>query len=255
MYLNINKIAFIVPNFLTLCNIFCGCFSISNLFTRQDKNVFYISTIALFFAVFFDILDGRIARLMKTQSKFGAELDSLADIISFGLAPALLLYKWALWPLGSSGIAIVCLYVACGAIRLAKFNVLSNSNKINMKYFRGLPIPLSTGLILFIVIGYYDLFSNVFLKKYNLIFMIVIFLSFLMISDVKYWSFKKINFNFKFYIYLFLVVFVIFFISLYCGIAASMAIGIFCYIFFGFIYYIVVRLVYLRSFLTKRAKR
>jgi CDP-diacylglycerol--serine O-phosphatidyltransferase len=252
MYLNSNKIIFIVPNFLTLCNIFCGCFSICNLFTRQDGNVFYISTVALFFAVLFDILDGRIARLTKTQSKFGIELDSLADIISFGLAPALLLYKWALWPLGSSGIMIICFYVSCGAIRLAKFNVLSNKNEIDSKYFKGLPIPLSAGLILFLVISYYDLFSNVFLKKYNLIFIIMSSLSFLMVSNVKYWSFKKVSFDFKFCFCLFLLILIILFLSFYYGIAASMTILIFCYIFFGLIYHIIIRFIYFKFFFNEK---
>jgi len=96
--------------------------------------------VAIFFGSFFDAFDGRVARLTRTQSEFGVELDSLADVITFGVAPAILVYKWALAGIGTPGIAICSIYAACGAIRLARFNVLAHAESGTQRYFVGLPI-------------------------------------------------------------------------------------------------------------------
>src|SRR5207302_8350515 len=109
--------------------------------------------VAIFFGNFFDAFDGRVARLTRTQSDFGVELDSLADVISFGVAPAILVYKWALAGLGIGGIVISSIYAACGAIRLARFNVLAHSESGTQRYFVGLPIPLAAGMLVAVVIG------------------------------------------------------------------------------------------------------
>ena len=108
--------------------------------------------------MFFDGFDGRVARLTKTQSQFGVELDSLADVISFGVAPAMLVYKWALAPLGFVGLFVSFVFAACGALRLARFNVLAPAHATTAaapRFFVGLPIPLAAGMIVSMVIAHH----------------------------------------------------------------------------------------------------
>ena len=188
---DLSRVLFIIPNAFTLSSIFCGCFSIINLLMKQGHDVFYTSAIALFFAAFFDAVDGRVARLTKTQSDFGVQLDSLADMVSFGLAPAILLYKWALWPLGSLGMLAVFVYVACGAIRLARFNLTATDDKTDSRYFTGLPIPLAAAVLISLVVAHYKVFSGLPVQRHNLVFVIIISIGLLMVSNVQYWSFKK----------------------------------------------------------------
>src|SRR5574339_28462 len=107
------------------------------------------------------MFDGRVARMTRTQSAFGVELDSLADVVSFGAAPALLVYKWALAPLGLLGLFLSFAYAACGALRLARFNVLAwRGDKGASRFFVGLPIPLAAGTIVSIVIAHYRAFAS-----------------------------------------------------------------------------------------------
>ncbi len=119
------RLMFVLPNLFTLTSIFCGFYAITLCAGEATAAQLYQAALAIFFAMFFDGFDGRVARLTKTQSFFGTELDSLADIVSFGVAPAVLVYKWALMPLGFIGMFVSFCYVACGALRLARFNVLA----------------------------------------------------------------------------------------------------------------------------------
>ena len=115
------KWLFVLPNLFTVSSIFCGIYAITLATGAQGENAsldFYRAAVAILFGMFFDGCDGRVARLTRTESDFGVQLDSLADVITFGAAPALLLYKWALWPLGFTGVFIAGVYASCGALRL-----------------------------------------------------------------------------------------------------------------------------------------
>jgi CDP-diacylglycerol--serine O-phosphatidyltransferase len=125
---NLRKLMFVLPNLFTVSSIFCGVYSITVSAGETGGDGFYRAAIAIFFGNFFDAFDGRVARLTRTQSEFGVELDSLADVVTFGVAPAILVYKWALASLGTLGIVICAAYAACGAIRLARFNVLARGD-------------------------------------------------------------------------------------------------------------------------------
>ena len=126
--LDLRKTLFVLPNLITLGSIFCGFNAIRLVAKDQPtENDVYRAAVLLIFAMLFDLMDGRVARMTKTQSAFGLQIDSLADVISFGVAPAMLLYKWVLYRLPVPGLLAAFLYVACAAIRLARFNVLASS--------------------------------------------------------------------------------------------------------------------------------
>src|SRR5437868_9736390 len=126
---DLRKLMIVLPNLFTVSSIFCGVYSIMLSAGEATGDNFYRAAVAVFFGNFFDAFDGRVARLTKTQSDFGVELDSLADVITFGVAPAILVYKWALYGLGTTGIIISGVYASCGAIRLARFNVLAHTER------------------------------------------------------------------------------------------------------------------------------
>lgn len=139
---------FVLPNLFTVTGIFCGFYAIVLASGAGGAAQLKRACLAIFFAIFFDMADGRVARLTRTQSAFGVQLDSLADVISFGVAPAVLLYRWSLTPWGLGGTALAFVYVACGAIRLARFNVIAErGDEHGGRFFIGLPIPLAAGLI------------------------------------------------------------------------------------------------------------
>ena len=155
--LNLNKTLFLLPNMITLSSVFCGFYSMVLSSKAESEDDFYRAALLLVFAMFFDMLDGRVARMTKTQSAFGLQIDSLADVLSFGAAPALLLYHWTLKQLGVLGLIGGFLFVACGAIRLARFNVLamdkSGAPATPGKYIVGLPIPGAAGILVSIVVA------------------------------------------------------------------------------------------------------
>jgi CDP-diacylglycerol--serine O-phosphatidyltransferase len=156
-----------------------------------------VAALAIFFAIFFDGFDGRVARLTKTQSDFGVELDSLADVISFGVAPALLVYKWALYPMGFLGVFLAFSFATCGALRLARFNVMSH-RKVpgSSKFFTGLPIPLAAGMLISLVIAHHHT-GIVEVRGNPAVAVIVAVLSLLMVSTVRYRTFKDVRFSKK----------------------------------------------------------
>ena len=126
---------YLLPNIFTTASLFAGFYAI----VQAMNGAFDHSAIAIFIALILDGLDGRVARLTDTESDFGAEYDSLSDMVSFGAAPALVIYVWALNPLGKFGWIIAFIYCACAAFRLARFNVKLDIE--NKKYFSGLPSP------------------------------------------------------------------------------------------------------------------
>src|SRR3954471_2423525 len=124
--MKLRKLMFVLPNLFTVSSIFCGFYALTLCAGAATPAQLYQAALAIFFAMFFDGIDGRVARLTRTQSDFGVELDSLADVMSFGMAPALLVYKWALAPLGFAGIFLAFAFATCGALRLARFNVMAH---------------------------------------------------------------------------------------------------------------------------------
>src|SRR3954466_4449456 len=154
---NLRKLMFVLPNLFTVSSIFCGVYSIMLSAGEATGDNFFRAAVAVFFGNFFDAFDGRVARLTRTQSDFGVELDSLADVITFGVAPAILVYKWALGGMGLGGIVICAIFAACGAIRLARFNVIAHAESGTQRYFVGLPIPLAAGMLVALVIALHNL--------------------------------------------------------------------------------------------------
>ncbi len=199
MQINLRKAMFVLPNLFTVSSIFLGFYALTLCTGDATPQQLYRAALAIFFAMFFDAFDGRVARMTKTQSDFGMELDSLADVLSFGAAPALLVYKWALAPLGELGLVISFSFAACGALRLARFNVLAiRGDKGSSRFFVGLPIPLAAGAIVSLVIAHYKEFAVATDASARVpIAVVVALLSFLMVSTVKYRTFKDVHLSAK----------------------------------------------------------
>ncbi len=177
---------YILPNLFTTGNLFCGFWAIISVF--QEK--FFYAAVAILLASVFDVLDGKVARLSGSTSKFGVQYDSLADLVSFGIAPALLAFSWALRPYGKFGWLAAFLFVVCGALRLARFNIQSSSGEV--KYFKGLPIPAAALMIALTILLYLELIETDWVKDIAVLAMIYI-LAFLMVSNIRYFSIKELD--------------------------------------------------------------
>lgn len=176
---------YVLPNMVTTGNIFFGFFAI----IHSIKGMYVEAAYAIVAASIFDLMDGRLARLTRSTSKFGAEYDSLCDLVSFGMAPAILLYQWALQPFGRIGWLACFLYVTCGALRLARFNV--QAHVVEKAYFQGLPIPMSAGIVASSVLAFQDLALN---PSGNIGLLAMTFLlAFVMVSTFRYRSFKDLD--------------------------------------------------------------
>ncbi len=176
---------YVLPNLMTTGNLFCGFFAV--IYSIQAD--FLTAAYAIVAAAVFDTLDGRLARLTRSTSKFGAEYDSLCDLVSFGVAPAILLYQWALNPFGRLGWIACFLFCACGALRLARFNV--QANVVEKNYFQGLPIPMAAGIVASSVLAFQDLEWES-LGSITLLVMTIL-LAFVMVSNFRYRSFKDLD--------------------------------------------------------------
>jgi len=185
-HIKMRKGVYILPNLFTTGNLFCGFWAIISVF--QEK--FFYAAGAILLACVFDVLDGKVARLSGATSKFGVQYDSLADLVSFGIAPALLAFSWALRPYGKFGWLAAFLFVVCGALRLARFNVQSASGEV--KYFKGLPIPAAASMIALTILLYLRLIETDWVKDIVILVMIYI-LAFLMVSSIRYFSFKELD--------------------------------------------------------------
>jgi CDP-diacylglycerol--serine O-phosphatidyltransferase len=184
---------YLLPNLFTSASLFAGFYAI----VQAMNGLFEHSAVAIFIAMVLDGLDGRVARLTNTQSAFGAEYDSLSDMVSFGVAPALVLYVWALKPMGKLGWIAAFIYCSCAALRLARFNTkLDESDK---RYFQGLPSPAAAALLAGLVWVCFDngiSGSEVFygwIKMIWLAWTITVFAGLSMVSDLRYYSGKDIN--------------------------------------------------------------
>ena len=185
-----NKVSpiYLLPNMITLGAMFCGFYAI----IQSINDSFVISGIAILFAMILDSLDGRVARLTGTSSPFGAELDSLSDMINFGVAPAVISFNWQLYTLGKFGWLVAFIFSACTALRLARFNTMLAIN--DKRYFTGIPSPAGAAL----VVGYIYMCTNYNLHNYffTTLGVIIILASALsMVSNIKFYSFKEFNFH------------------------------------------------------------
>lgn len=177
---------YILPNLLTTAALFAGFYAIVQAMNQR----FELAAVAIFIAMVFDGLDGRVARMTRTQSAFGAEYDSLSDMVSFGAAPALVIYEWALRGMGKLGWAAAFIYCAGAALRLARFN--TNLEVVDKRYFQGMPSPAAAALIAGLVWVLLDAgFTGEEARWYACI--LTIFAGVTMVSNIRYWSGKDIN--------------------------------------------------------------
>jgi len=180
---NLRKGVYLLPNLITAGGIFAGFYVI----VAASDGKYETAAWFILLAAIFDGLDGKVARLTGTASKFGVELDSLADVISFGVAPGVLLYSWALRPFGKLGWLAAFLYVICGALRLARFNVQVST--VESRRFIGLPIPAAACIVATCVLLFYELGGTGTIKMVSMV-VLVFLLAFLMVSNIKYLSLK-----------------------------------------------------------------
>ncbi len=180
------KLIYILPNLFTASSIFVGVISM----VEASKGNFFLASWLILLALLFDGLDGRIARMTNTTSQFGVEFDSLADIISFGIAPAMLLYFFIGDQFGRFGILVSALYVIFGAIRLARFNI--STAKTDPNVFIGLPIPTAAIFVSMWIL----LFHKYALEVYGIVLLfLTLGIAVLMVSNFRYPSFKKVSLN------------------------------------------------------------
>ena len=176
---------FILPTLFTVGNLFCGYLSV----WCSIRGTFQTAAILIIAAAVLDMLDGRIARLTNSASRFGEEYDSLADLVSFGIAPAVLAYSWGLADFNRLGWMASFLFVVCGSMRLARFNI--QTRVTDKKYFIGLPIPAAAGTIATLVLATPERLVSRFWMAGLLALTVV--LSYLMISTLRYRSFKDLD--------------------------------------------------------------
>ena len=218
------QLIYILPNLFTAGGIFSGMMSL----IMSSAGKFEEAAWLILLALIFDGLDGRVARLTNTTSKFGMEYDSLADIVSFGVAPAMLLYQYCGVEFGRFGMVVSGLYVVFGAIRLARFNVTTMD--IEPSVFIGVPIP-TAAVFISILILLYEKYS---LTMYLPLLLAMLFTAGLMVSNIRYPSFKKVNLEKSNFIKV-LVALVISASLIFIYPIESLTVVIGGYLFFGFI--------------------
>jgi CDP-diacylglycerol--serine O-phosphatidyltransferase len=181
---------YLLPNLFTTAAIFSGFYSI----VAAMKGYFDVAAMAVFIAMILDGLDGRVARMTNTQTAFGAEYDSLSDMVAFAIAPALIVYSWSLHILGKPGWLVAFVYTATTALRLARFN--TQTNDADKRYFQGLPCPSAAAVVAGMVwcASYYDISGMMIAIPAAIVTLCV---SALMVSRVRYYSFKQIDFKGK----------------------------------------------------------
>jgi CDP-diacylglycerol---serine O-phosphatidyltransferase len=179
---------YILPNSLTLCGMFFGFFSILSSIKGNYINAAW----SIMISDVFDGLDGWVARLTHSNTRFGIELDSLSDLVAFGVAPSVLVYTWAIAPFGRIGFAAAFLFAACGALRLARYNIQMGSTE--SKAFTGMPIPGAATVIAALVLFYHEVWDGS-PQKNILILILTIFLALLMVSTLKFHGLKELDFG------------------------------------------------------------
>ncbi|WP_011959925.1 MULTISPECIES: CDP-diacylglycerol--serine O-phosphatidyltransferase [Psychrobacter] len=186
----VSRGVYLAPNLITTLSLLSGFFSILS----STQGHFYKASLAIFLSAILDGADGRVARMLNAQSPFGEQYDSLADMLAFGVAPAILIYSFALQPLGRVGIACAFVFTACAAFRLARFNV--QIGEVDKKFFVGLASPLAAILVTSAVMVAID--HDQWIGQYDIQVMIiaavwVVICGLLMVSNLKYYSFKEFD--------------------------------------------------------------
>ena len=181
---------YLLPNAFTTAALFAGFYAIVMAMNQRFDHACW----AIFIAMVLDGLDGRVARLTNTQSEFGAQYDSLADMVSFGAAPALVIYEWSLRGLGKLGWVAAFIYCAGAALRLARFN--TNIEVVDKRYFQGLPSPAAAALVVGFILMMTDPEINISARSVDwLSWVIAVFAGLTMVSNVPFYSFKDVNFK------------------------------------------------------------
>jgi CDP-diacylglycerol--serine O-phosphatidyltransferase len=181
---------YLLPNAFTTAALFAGFYAIVMAMNQRFDQACW----AIFIAMILDGLDGRVARLTNTQSEFGAQYDSLADMVSFGAAPALVIYEWSLRGLGKLGWLAAFIYCAGAALRLARFN--TNIEVVDKRYFQGLPSPAAAALVVGFILMMSDPEINISARSVDwLSWGIAVFAGLTMVSNVPFYSFKDVNFK------------------------------------------------------------
>lgn len=177
---------FLLPNAITISSLFCGFYAIVMSLNMDFKQ----ATMAIFISMVLDSMDGRVARLTHTQSEFGAQLDSLADMVAFGVAPALVVYEWSLRGMGRIGWVSAFVFCACAALRLARFN--TNIAIVDKRYFQGLPSPAAAAIVAGFIWVMEDMgFSGS--DFYWTAWWITLYAGLTMVTNVPFYSFKVMN--------------------------------------------------------------
>jgi CDP-diacylglycerol--serine O-phosphatidyltransferase len=182
---------FILPNLFTLAALFGGFYAIVMAMNGQFEQ----SAIGVFCAMVLDSLDGRVARMTNTQSAFGEQMDSLSDMVSFGAAPALIVYEWALKGLGKWGWIAAFVYCSCAALRLARFN--TNIGVVDKRFFQGLPSPAAAALVMGLIWVVTDLGESARTQPWLvwMAFGLTLYSGLTMVTNVPFYSFKDISFK------------------------------------------------------------
>lgn len=183
----IKRGVYLLPNLCTTANLFCGFYSVVSTLEMH----FVQAALAILAGGVFDFLDGRVARLTNAESEFGIEYDSLVDLASFGLAPGILVYYWSLSGFPRMGWLVAFLFFACGALRLARFNV--QIDNVEKNFFQGLPIPSAAYMVATMVILQDYIYDGVLPHRSIIVLIAVAALSLLMVSTIRYRSFKHVD--------------------------------------------------------------
>ncbi len=199
--MDLRKSLFVLPNFFTITSLCCGFYAITKCLGQPEGEDFYRAALAIIVGMFCDAIDGRVARLTKTQSSFGVQIDSLVDVVTFGVAPAVLVFRWTLFEWKPVlGLVAACCYVSAGAIRLARFNVIAEreheQNCGPGKYIIGMPIPTAAGVLVSLVVLNRALGGQ--LREASGLFVVLcLSLAVLMLAPVRFRSFKDLRLNLR----------------------------------------------------------
>ncbi len=185
-------------NLFTSASLFCGLYSVmvSAGAEAHESRSFYIAALLIVFAGIFDGLDGRVARITKTESDFGVQMDSLVDVVSFGVAPGVLLFKWGLEAYGQLGFIVAFLFTLCGVFRLARFNLRSTNDAAPFpaKYTEGLTITSAGGMVAVLVLHHAKIRATE-VDNHVSVLLLTLLLSYLMISTVRFRTFREFRFS------------------------------------------------------------
>jgi CDP-diacylglycerol--serine O-phosphatidyltransferase len=193
--MDLGQAKYLLPNSLTFASVFAGFHSIHLSLTATSTSEMSLAAWLLVVAMACDALDGRVARMTKTESDLGVQLDSLADSISFGIAPAFLMYAWGLKTWGFLGMLFAFFFAACAILRLARYNLLASEHEGVMKYFYGLPTPLAAGAVVSVVMAHLAVTQNLVARSTMSVAAMSTLLGVLMISQIRYRTFKDVNFR------------------------------------------------------------